>query len=107
MRHGGGERPALGVRRTVVASPCQVCQGELKETVAQTQVLYAVVLEQYWAKRHPEAHSARPVGFNTDAHGVFLYPPGFDEPTDAAYQAQARAMDAALIRAWRCPGKPA
>lgn len=80
---------------------------ELKEAVAQTQAVYTQVLEEYWAKRHPEAHSARPVGFNTDAHGAFLYPQGFDEPTDAAYLAQAQAMDAALIRAWRRRGKPA
>lgn len=79
---------------------------ELKEAVAPAQALYAQVLEQYWAQHHPDSRSAPPAGFNTDSQGVFLYPKGFDEPKDAAYVAQAKAMEAALIHALRRNGKP-
>ncbi|MEO3712505.1 hypothetical protein [Roseateles flavus] len=74
---------------------------EIKDEVAQAQAVYARVLEQYWAKRHPEQRSVNSAGFGTDAQGAFLYPNGFDEPRDAGYQANARSMDAALIAAIR------
>ena len=80
---------------------------DLKDAVAPAQAVYAGVLEQYWAKHYPDSRSAPPAGFNTDSKGVFLYPKGFDEPKDAAYQAQAKALDAALIHALRRRGKPA
>lgn len=69
---------------------------ELEHEVSQAQAVYARVLEQYWAKRYPEQKQTRPLGFNMDKQGVFLYPQGFEEPRDTAYLAQARAMDAVL-----------
>lgn len=80
---------------------------DLKDAVAPAQALYARVLDEYWAKRDPASRSTPPAGFNTDSQGVFLYPTGFDEPKDAAYLAQAQAMDATLIQALRRKGKPA
>lgn len=83
-----------------------VRQPALRDAVEQTQILFSSTLDARWKKQHIEASAQNQRGFNVDEHGVFLYPKGYEEPSDEAYKAKARALDEALARVAHQQRKP-
>jgi len=73
--------------------------------IQEAQQSAATSLWLKWSKTQPEPNEAMNQYLRTlDPKVMPSYPPGFTEPTDADYQAQARALDAVLAKAY--PRKP-